>query len=138
MISRNIFSVRVNFSNFHSVESTLLLHSVEKRKIYTHWRNISSNQLFSNFFWRYFHGIFAKNAWERIPVISTLWIDMVNTEIRSELENFSWNQFAFRMIDDKYKMLVSRNFPTSAHSVKITESYSHSFLAKIPWNQRFY
>ena len=28
----------------------LLLHSVEKWKIYCHWKKISSNQLFSNFF----------------------------------------------------------------------------------------
>ena len=43
--------------------------SVEKRKILSHQKNISSNQLFSNLFInRYFPEIFAKNAWERIQV----------------------------------------------------------------------
>ena len=38
-------------------------------------KNISSNQLFSTLHIKtvtYFHEIFAKNAWERIPVISTV------------------------------------------------------------------
>ena len=47
---------------------------VEKWEIISHQLNLSSNQLFSNLFSKtYFHEIFAKNAWERIPVISTLW-----------------------------------------------------------------
>ena len=37
-------------------------------------KNISSNQLFNNLKNRYFHRIFVKNAWERIPIISNLWI----------------------------------------------------------------
>ena len=46
LFSRNFCEKRVreNFRNFHSV------HSVEKRKIWSHQKNISSNQLFSNFF----------------------------------------------------------------------------------------
>ena len=46
LLSRNFCQkcVRLNRSNFHTV------HSVEKREILSHWKKISSNQLFSNFF----------------------------------------------------------------------------------------
>ena len=64
LLSRNFCQkcVRENSRNFHTV-----WHSVEKQEIISRQKNISSNQLFSNF-----HGSFAKNAWEGIPVISTL------------------------------------------------------------------
>ena len=51
--------VRQIFCNFPTV------HSVEKREIPSHQKNISSNQLFSNL---------IKNAWEKIRIISTLCI----------------------------------------------------------------
>ena len=49
LLSRNFCQkcVRLKFSFFHTVVS--ILHSVEKWKIYSHWKNISSNQLFSDF-----------------------------------------------------------------------------------------
>ena len=61
-------SVRVNFRNFH------IVHSVEKWKIYSHWKKISSNQLFSNFFSKTvtFTRFSPKIVWEWISVKSTL------------------------------------------------------------------
>ena len=49
LLSRNFCQkmVRVNFRNFHSVS---MPHSVEKREILSHLKDISSNQLFSNLF----------------------------------------------------------------------------------------
>ena len=51
------------------------MHSVEKRKILSHQKSISSNQLLCKLFSknRYFHEIFAKNACEKISLIFTLW-----------------------------------------------------------------
>ena len=45
-------------------------------------------------------------------------LEMTSRNIFSVRENFS-------------------HFHTTVHSVEITEIYSHSFLAKISWNQRF-
>ena len=47
LLSRNFCQkcVRLNRSNFHIVSA----HSVEKWKILSHWKKISSNQLFSSF-----------------------------------------------------------------------------------------
>ena len=63
-------------------------------------KNISSNQLYSNLFInRYFHEIFAKNAWKRISVISTrhfAWILHWLTQIvnwfhgKITLQNSGW------------------------------------------------
>ena len=48
LLSRNFCQkrVRVKFRNFHTVR----VHIVEKQEVPSHWRNISSNQLFSNLF----------------------------------------------------------------------------------------
>ena len=49
MIWRNILSVRVNYSFYHTA-SKCSVHSVEEREILSHWEKISCNQLLSNFF----------------------------------------------------------------------------------------
>ena len=49
LLSRNFCQkcVRLNRSSFHTVHT---VHTVEITEIYSHWKNISSNCLFSNFF----------------------------------------------------------------------------------------
>ena len=62
LVWRNIFSVTVNFSFPH-----LFHKKQEKCKIYSHRKNISSNQLFSavtSLEKRWFHGKVAKKVWE--------------------------------------------------------------------------
>ena len=44
------FEICKILETFYHLFYKLVHHSVEKWKIYSHWRKISSNQLFSNFF----------------------------------------------------------------------------------------
>ena len=51
----------------------MLLHSVERQEILSHWKKISSNQLFSYLFSKpLFLRNFCEKMWERISEISTL------------------------------------------------------------------
>ena len=78
----------------------ITVHSVEKWKIYSHQKNISSNQLFSNFISK--------------TVVLT--------------------KFLPKKRESKIPVFPQCEY----HSVEITEIYSHTFLAKISWKQRFY
>ena len=67
MFSRN-FSQKV-WEWISAISTLWPYHSVKKRGILSHQKNISSNQFSKT---NTFTKIFAKNAWERIPVFSTL------------------------------------------------------------------
>ena len=114
----------LNFSKFR--ES--IIHSVEKREIFSHQRNISSNQLFHNLLVKpllCIDEIFAKNIreWERIFVISTLchriwnfvkltdkicivWRLQCNVATRSAHQLFL-GVTAPQMVSDLYEMIIS-------------------------------
>ena len=73
-LSRN-FCLKCVRGNFHNRNCDVETQWINEEFSLT--KKISSNQLFSNLFSktgvnRYFHEIFAKNAQERIPVISTV------------------------------------------------------------------
>ena len=94
----------------------------KKRKILSHHQKIfrQNNSLVTCLVNRYFHEIFAKNPWERIPVISTLWHHTLWS-----LRNFCITVF--------WQIFRENNSQVKPHSVEITGILSHTFLAKISW-----
>ena len=70
---------------------------MKKREILSHWKNISWNQLFSNFYSMY-------------------------------VKPVAFTKFLLKKCEREF----------SHHTVEFAEIYSHTFLAKISWKQRFY
>ena len=66
-------------------------------------KNISSNQLFRTYLLisknRYFHEIFAKTAWENIPVISTLCCGNHSIFLSQLFAKILWNLLYIMKID---------------------------------------
>ena len=77
-----------------------IFHSVEKREILSHWKKISSNHLFSNFYSK-------TNAFTKF------------LQKKCEREFLQFPHCVFR----------SRDYST-AHSLEITEIYSRTFVTK--------
>ena len=74
---------------FHEILVNLrisTLHTVEITEIYSHWKKISSNHLFSK---TVTFTKFLPKMWERIPVISTLCPTQRSVELR-KLTRISW------------------------------------------------
>ena len=73
LISRNIFTLRGNFLFCKTLWSFLKLwpsyHNVEKREIHSHWKNISWNQIFRNFFGKHiaFTQVWSKKCDSKFP-----------------------------------------------------------------------
>ena len=86
--------------------------------------------------------MFVKKVWEKISAIFTLWaavcgkvktlFSLLTFGKQVSKELFSRNFFSMRV---NVKCLVFLHF--AQHSVKITEIYSHAFLAKLLWNNDF-
>ena len=107
------------------------VHSVEYREILSPQNNISSTQLFSSLFskrFTYFHVIFAKNAWERISVIFTLWVE--KHEMPSH-RNF------FREISSFVTSLVKMMLPRSFCQKYVRVNFRHFHCLRVTvWKLR--
>ena len=106
-----------------------LWHSVEKWKIYSHWKNISSNQLFSDFV--------SKNV-----IFTEFLPKKCESKFQQREINFGeYNgNFCISKIPqiDFTENISGRKYLKLLHSgVEITEFFSHTFLAKLPRNQSF-
>ena len=141
MVSRKNGSVRVFLRNFHSV-------SVGKWKIYCHWKKISSNQLFSNFFSK--HVIFTKflpkmcemrlNCSNFHTVHGAHWAGRNFREINflkcNLVSRFIFSPKIFRQITTHFSNIFYENvFSRNFYQTLIISSYFQTSLSQNYWNR---